>query len=374
MARRYVDGVILLDDPTILAGLRFMLERGKQLLEPAGAAALAAVLAGRVPIEDGERVAVILSGGNVEIGRLGTLLDGAGTLPGADGVTEGPPDGAGADGPAPPDEPPPTAAEEPPPPTSHRCPRPSRRSPATCRRPKSPGRAAATTCPRRPEPSVAAGASARIDPPARRGQLRSPVPGVGRDASRVVLRRGDRPRHGRPVRPRELGPRGLHAPPHGRRGRHAHERRRRRLVRAARDPGAHRRIRGARREPDDGGRDPGRAAGRPAAHRPPGPRPFADGVLAGRRGLDRRGRAAGPPPGRRGGRARGRLRHDRGGHGRRVDRGDRALRGAARLHARRRRPRRRRPVRGVAPVVPGLPGAQDRRRSSWRWSRRAPAC
>ncbi len=83
MASRYVDDVILLDDPTILAGLRFMLERGKQLLEPAGAAALAAVLAGRVPIRDGERVAVILSGGNVEIGRLGELLERAGTLPGA---------------------------------------------------------------------------------------------------------------------------------------------------------------------------------------------------------------------------------------------------------------------------------------------------
>ena len=83
MARRYLDGIFLLDDPTILAGLRFMLERGKQLLEPAGAAALAAVLAGRVPIRDGERVAVVLSGGNVEIGRLGELLDAAGTLPGA---------------------------------------------------------------------------------------------------------------------------------------------------------------------------------------------------------------------------------------------------------------------------------------------------
>lgn len=83
MARRYVDDVILIDDPTILAGLRFMLERGKQLLEPAGAAALAAVLAGRVPIRDGERVAVILSGGNVEIGRLGELIERAATLPGA---------------------------------------------------------------------------------------------------------------------------------------------------------------------------------------------------------------------------------------------------------------------------------------------------
>jgi threonine dehydratase len=83
MVRRYVDEIVLLDDPTILAGMRFALERLKQVVEPAGAAALAAVLAGRVEIRDGERVAVLLSGGNVEVGRLGELLAAAGTLPGA---------------------------------------------------------------------------------------------------------------------------------------------------------------------------------------------------------------------------------------------------------------------------------------------------
>ena len=83
MCRRYVDDIVLLDDPTILAGMRFAIERLKQVLEPAGAAALAAVLAGRIPIRDGERVAVVLSGGNVDVGRLGALLDAAGTLPGA---------------------------------------------------------------------------------------------------------------------------------------------------------------------------------------------------------------------------------------------------------------------------------------------------
>ncbi len=83
MARRYVDQIVLIDDATILAGLRFALERTKQVLEPAGAAALAAVLAGRVPLRDGERVAVILSGGNLEVARLGELVAGAGTLPGA---------------------------------------------------------------------------------------------------------------------------------------------------------------------------------------------------------------------------------------------------------------------------------------------------
>jgi threonine dehydratase len=53
----------------------------KQVLEPAGAAALAAVLHGRVPIRDGERVCVIFSGGNVDVGRLGDLIAAAGPLP-----------------------------------------------------------------------------------------------------------------------------------------------------------------------------------------------------------------------------------------------------------------------------------------------------
>ena len=83
MAKRYVDDIVLLDDPTILAGLRFALERLKQVVEPAGAAALAAVLAGRVEIHDGERVAVLVSGGNVEVSRLGELVAAAGTFPGA---------------------------------------------------------------------------------------------------------------------------------------------------------------------------------------------------------------------------------------------------------------------------------------------------
>ncbi|HEX6868884.1 MAG TPA: pyridoxal-phosphate dependent enzyme [Candidatus Limnocylindrales bacterium] len=83
MCRHYLDEIVLLDDATILAGMRFALERMKQVLEPAGAAALAAVLAGRIPIRDGDRVAVVASGGNVEVSRVGELLAAAGTLPGA---------------------------------------------------------------------------------------------------------------------------------------------------------------------------------------------------------------------------------------------------------------------------------------------------
>ena len=81
MCRRYLDDIVLLDDPTILGGLRFAAERMKQVLEPAGAAALAAVLYGRVPIREGERVCVVASGGNVEVSRLGELLAAAAPYP-----------------------------------------------------------------------------------------------------------------------------------------------------------------------------------------------------------------------------------------------------------------------------------------------------
>jgi threonine dehydratase len=75
IVRRYVDDIVLLDDPTILGVVRFAAERMKQVLEPAGAAALAAVLSGRIPVKSGERLCVVASGGNVETSRLGEFLE-----------------------------------------------------------------------------------------------------------------------------------------------------------------------------------------------------------------------------------------------------------------------------------------------------------
>ena len=81
MVRRYVEDVVRLEDPTILAGLRFAMERVKQVVEPAGAAGLAALLTGRIPVRAGERVCVVLSGGNLDITRAGELLAAAEPLP-----------------------------------------------------------------------------------------------------------------------------------------------------------------------------------------------------------------------------------------------------------------------------------------------------
>jgi threonine dehydratase len=45
--------------------MRFLYRRAKLACEPAGAAAVAALLAGKVPVERGETVVVVVSGGNV---------------------------------------------------------------------------------------------------------------------------------------------------------------------------------------------------------------------------------------------------------------------------------------------------------------------
>lgn len=74
VCRRYVDEVLLVEEAAIADGMRFALGRMKQLLEPAGAAALGALLAGVVPLRDGDVVCVIASGGNVDLDRLPALL------------------------------------------------------------------------------------------------------------------------------------------------------------------------------------------------------------------------------------------------------------------------------------------------------------
>jgi len=64
LARRYVDEVILVEDTEMLRAIRLLFEWEHLLAEPAGAAALAALLYHHRPAPN-ERVVVVLSGGNV---------------------------------------------------------------------------------------------------------------------------------------------------------------------------------------------------------------------------------------------------------------------------------------------------------------------
>jgi len=73
-ARRYVDDVVLVTDEEILSAMRELLGTAKLVVEPAGAAATAALLAGKVRLDRGSHVVSVISGGNVDLDRLKTLL------------------------------------------------------------------------------------------------------------------------------------------------------------------------------------------------------------------------------------------------------------------------------------------------------------
>jgi threonine dehydratase len=72
-AEAYVHDVITVTEEEISSALVLLLERAKAVVEPAGAAALAALLAGKVP-GDGPAVAV-LSGGNIDPLLLTKVID-----------------------------------------------------------------------------------------------------------------------------------------------------------------------------------------------------------------------------------------------------------------------------------------------------------
>ncbi len=76
IARRLVDDVVVIPDEAILDGLRFLVARARLVVEPAGAAAVGALLSGAVRVKPGERVVAIVSGGNVDADRLAGFIGG----------------------------------------------------------------------------------------------------------------------------------------------------------------------------------------------------------------------------------------------------------------------------------------------------------
>jgi threo-3-hydroxy-L-aspartate ammonia-lyase len=74
IAREHECAVVTVTDDELRAAMRFAFERMKLVVEPSGAAPLAALLHGRIPGIAGKRVGAIVSGGNVDPVRYGELL------------------------------------------------------------------------------------------------------------------------------------------------------------------------------------------------------------------------------------------------------------------------------------------------------------
>ncbi|MGI6604690.1 MAG: threonine ammonia-lyase [Firmicutes bacterium] len=72
LVKRLVEDIVLVSEEDILSAHKLLLERAKLLVEPSGATVLAALLNGKVA-RPGEKVALVLSGGNANLNALAKL-------------------------------------------------------------------------------------------------------------------------------------------------------------------------------------------------------------------------------------------------------------------------------------------------------------
>lgn len=74
LINKYVDEMITVTDAEISGTILLLLERTKQVVEPAGATPLAAVLNGKLDIA-GKKVACVLSGGNIDVSFIHRIIE-----------------------------------------------------------------------------------------------------------------------------------------------------------------------------------------------------------------------------------------------------------------------------------------------------------
>jgi len=74
LIQRYVDDLLTVSDDDLIRAMHFVWERMKLVVEPTGVLGLAALLSGRMGAP-GQRVGVILSGGNVELRAAAQLFE-----------------------------------------------------------------------------------------------------------------------------------------------------------------------------------------------------------------------------------------------------------------------------------------------------------
>jgi len=76
LVRGLTGGIVTVTDPELRRAMALLASRMKLLVEPGGAAAFAALLHGRLPDVAGRKVGIVLSGGNVDLERFGSLVAG----------------------------------------------------------------------------------------------------------------------------------------------------------------------------------------------------------------------------------------------------------------------------------------------------------
>lgn len=75
LIERYVEEIAVVSEEEVATGVHLLLERQKTLAEGAGAAAIAAVVMGKLPLGADDVAAVIVSGGNIDLALMQRIVD-----------------------------------------------------------------------------------------------------------------------------------------------------------------------------------------------------------------------------------------------------------------------------------------------------------
>lgn len=75
IVKKYVDDIVLVSEDDIKKAVVFLLERAKLLVEPSGAVTVAALMSGKVKLKN-HKIVSIISGGNLDLDKLVTLISG----------------------------------------------------------------------------------------------------------------------------------------------------------------------------------------------------------------------------------------------------------------------------------------------------------
>jgi threonine dehydratase len=73
--QEYVDDIVTVEETEIATAILRLLEREKTVVEGAGAVPLAALMSGKIPLEDDEVVVGILCGGNIDVNILSRIIE-----------------------------------------------------------------------------------------------------------------------------------------------------------------------------------------------------------------------------------------------------------------------------------------------------------
>jgi threonine dehydratase len=73
--RELVDEIVTVSEVEIARAILYLLERENVVVEGAGASSLAAILSGKVGVEEGDHVVAVLCGGNIDVNRVSQIIE-----------------------------------------------------------------------------------------------------------------------------------------------------------------------------------------------------------------------------------------------------------------------------------------------------------